>query len=43
MFCKTGNRAWRNSTEIQQSSSDFDNRLIYSTSSYSLGCVCCYS
>jgi len=39
MFCETGNRAWRDSTEIQQFSSDFNCRLIYSTGSYSLGNV----
>jgi len=38
MFCETGNRVWKNSTEIQQSISDFNNRLIYSTGSYSLAC-----
>jgi len=43
MFCETGNSAWINSTEIHQSSSDLDNRLIYSTSSYSLGSGCCCS
>jgi len=45
MFCENGDGpgALKNSTEIQQFSSDFDNRLIYSTGSYSLGSVCCYS
>jgi len=43
MFCETGDEVWRNSTEIQQSSSDFDNRLIYCAGSYSLGSVCCYA
>jgi len=44
MLCRNENGAWRNTTEIQQFSLDFDNSLItinLQDSSYSLGSVCC--